>query len=387
VRDAENRAAHRYASRVRLPGFRQGKAPAAMVRKRFAEAIRQEAIESLVQEAFKEVVEREGIKLAGQPHVHDVRFGEGEPLTFDVHVELRPEVSLARTTGFRVSRKMRVVTDEQVREQVEELRDQRATWNPLSDRPMPSDMVTVQLATADESGQMSEGREYRVVLGGGQAIPGIEEIIMEAAPGETIERPVKWPDDFPDEKERGKTKTVRVTLVDVKRKTLPELDDAFAREVGDFDSLDALSGSVREDLTRLAERETDAEVRQALIDEIISANPFDIPPSWVTQLARAYADAYKVPEEDRERFLGEFRPLAERQVRRDLVIETIAEREKLAATEADIDERVAEVARKRGAEPGELYASLQKAGRIRELERSITEDKVFAWLRQQNTIE
>jgi trigger factor len=174
---------------------------------------------------------------------------------------------------------------------------------------------------------------------------------------------------------------------DVKRKALPELDDALAREVGDFDSLDALRTAVREDLSRHAEREADAEVRQKLVDEVIAANPFDVPPSWVNQLVQAYFEAYQIPAEERERFANEFRPMAERQVRRDLVIDTIAQRENLAATESDIDDRVAEIAQKRGADPGAVYASLQKAGRIKELERSITEDKVFGWLMEKNLVE
>jgi trigger factor len=387
VRSAEDRAARRYASQVRVPGFRPGKAPAAMVRKRFADAIRQEAIQSVVQEAFKEVIEREKIELATQPHVHDLKFDEGKPLTFELHLEVRPQIDLPRTTGFRVSRTRREVTDEHVREQLENLREQRATWTPVPEKPRPGDMVTVQLATAGDDGEMGEGKEYRLVLGSGQAIPGIEELIMETAPGATTEHPVKWPDDFPDESQRGKTKMVRVTVNDVKRKALPELDDAFAREVGDFDSLDALSRTVREDLTRHADREADSEVRQQLIDQIIAANPFDIPPSWVNHLVHAYMEAYQIPEQDRERFVAEFRPMAERQVRRDLVIDTVAQREGLAATEADIDARVAELAEKRGANPGQVYASLQKDGRIKELERSITEDKVFNWLLERSTIE
>jgi trigger factor len=386
VTSAEDRAARRYATQVRLPGFRPGKVPAAIVRKRFADAIRQEAIERVVQDAFKEVIEREKLRLAGQPHVHDVHFDEGKPLTFELHVEVRPEVELARTAGFRVPRTARPVTEEQVREQLEHLREQRATWTPVDEKPLPGDMVTVTLATGDDAGELAEGREYRLVLGAGQAIPGIEELIMEAAPGSTSERPVKWPDDFPDEAQRGKTKTVRVTLGEVKRKSLPELDDAFAREVGDFETLDALTGAVREDLAKHGEREAEAEVRQRIIDEIIAANPFEVPQSWVTQLMGAYAEAYKIPEEEQERFSSEFRPVAERQVRRDLVVETIAERESLKATEADIDERVAEVAEKRGANPSQVYASLQKAGRIAELERSITEEKVFRWLMEQNQV-
>jgi trigger factor len=387
VRDAEEQAARRYATKVRLPGFRPGKAPAAMIKKRFADAIRQEMLESLVQEAYKEVLEREKFKLASQPHVHDVKFGDNEPLTFELHLEVRPEIELARTQGFRVSRTERHVTDEQVREQIDQLRDQRASWTPIEDRPAPGDMVTVMLATADENGEMAEGKQYPLVLGAGQAIPGIEELIMEARPGETVERPVKWPDDFPDEAQRSKTKTVRVTLQDVKRKTVPELDDAFAREVGDFDSLDALMKAVRDDLEANAERETESEVRQRLLDDIIGANQFDVPPSWVNQLVDAYANAYQIPEAEKDRFATEFRPMAERQVRRDLVIDTVAERESLTATEADIDDRIAETAAKRNADPGQLYASLQKAGRLKELERNITEDKVFEWLLERNTVE
>jgi trigger factor len=387
VRDAEDKAARRYASSVRLPGFRPGKAPPAMVKKKFADAIRQETLESLVQEAYKEVVEREQLKLASQPHVHDVKFGENEPLTFELHLEVRPEVALQRIQGFRVQRTERHVTDEQVREQVDQVRDQRATWTPVEDKPAPGDMVTVVLATADETGAMPEGKQYPLVLGAGQAIPGIEELIMEAQPGQTVERPVKWPEDFPDEAQRSKTKKVRVTVQDVKRKTLPELDDAFAREVGDFDSIDALRKAVRDDLEANAQRETESEVRQRLLDDIIGANQFDIPPSWVAQLVDAYANAYQIPEGEKDRFTTEFRPMAERQVRRDLVIDTVAERESLTATEADLDDRIAETAAKRGGDPGQLYASLQKAGRLKELERSITEDKVFKWLLERNTVE
>ena len=387
VRTAEDQAARKYASRVRLPGFRPGKAPPAMVRKKFGDAIRQEALESLVQEAYKEVVEREKLKLAGQPHVHDVQFAEGKPLTFDLHLEVRPEITLARTSGFRVTRAMPTITDEQVTEQIENLREQRATWTPIEERPAPQDMVTVELATADENGEIPAGKEYRLVLGTGQAIPGIEEVIMEALPGQTVERPVRWPDDFPDEEQRGKTKMVRVTLRDVKRKSLPPLDDALARDVGDFDSLDAMLTAVREDLKRHAERTADADVRQKLIDEILGANPFDVPPTWVNQLVKAYAEAYQVPTDESGRFADEFRAMAERQVRRDMVIDTLSEQENLKATEADIDERIAEVAKKRNQDPGQVYASLQKANRLSEIERSITEERVFAWLLERNTVE
>jgi len=386
VKDAEDKAARRYASTVRLPGFRPGKAPATVVRKKFGEAIRQEALESLVRDAYEEFVEKESIKVASQPHVHDLKFEEGKPLTFELHLDLRPTINLARTNGFRVQRPKPTVTDEQVTEQLEQIRDEKATWTPVSEKPKPGDMVNVELATASPGDQLNEGKSYPLVLGAGQAIAGIEELIMEATPGETIERPVKWPDDFPDEKQRGQTKTVRITLNEVKRKSVPPLDDALAREVGDFESLDALRTTVRSDLERHAEHEIEANVRQQLIDQIISANAFDIPKSWIQQFVQNYAEAYQVPEDQRDKFAGEFRTLAERQIRRDLVIETIADKESLAATEKDLDDRIAEQAEKRGVNPGQLYAQLEKSGRLKEMERSITEDKVFKWLLERNDV-
>jgi len=243
------------------------------------------------------------------------------------------------------------------------------------------------LASADDAGVIPEGKEYRIVLGGGQALTGIEELIMTLTPGETAERPVKWPDDFPDEAQRSKTKAVRVTLADAKRKALPDLDEGFAREVGEFDSVDALRKAVRDDLEAEATREAEADVRQKLVDEIIGANPFDVPPSWVNQMVSAYLQAYQVPEAEKESFAARFHPMAERQVRRDLIVDTLAEREKLVATEGDIDDRVTELATRRGMDVGQLYASLQKAGRLKEIERGITEEKVFKWLLDQNTVE
>src|SRR5690349_22873991 len=186
VKDAEEKAARRYASTVRLPGFRPGKAPATVERRKFGEAIRQEALESLVRDAYQEFVEKESIKVASQPHVHDLTFEEGKPLTFELHLELRPTIELARTSGFRVTGRKPVVTDDQLAEQLEQIRDQRAQWTPVEDKPMPGDMVNVQLSTGESAETTGEEKSYPLVLGAGQAIPGIEELIMEAKPGETI---------------------------------------------------------------------------------------------------------------------------------------------------------------------------------------------------------
>jgi trigger factor len=386
VASFEDQAARKYATQVRIPGFRPGKAPPSMVRKRFPEAVRQEAIEIVINEAFRVAIEQQGLKLAAQPHVHDLKATPGEALEFELHCEVRPELALDRVDGFTITRKENVVTDELIEEQIERIRDQKAQWTPVEEKAAPGDMVTVSLATADADGTLPEGKEYRIVLGGGQAIPGIEEVIMETVPGATTEKSVRWPDDFPDETQRGTTKLVRVAVKDVKKKTLPALDDAFAREVGDFDTVQALRDAVRTDMTEHAKREADADVKGQLIEQIIEANPFDVPKAWVMQMVDGYMQMYGVPEQQRQSFAQEFMPMAERQVRRDLVIDTLAERESLQASAADVDARIEELAKARNADPGQVYAQLQKSGRLTEIERELTEERVFAWLLEKNPV-
>ncbi len=386
VSAAEDKAARKYAAKVNLPGFRQGKAPAAVVRKKFAEAIRQEALEALVNDAFKQVVADDSLKLAAQPHVHDLKFEPGSDLTFELHFEVRPDVVLDKVEGFSIMRNEPAVTDDAVTEQIDRLREQKATWTPVTEKALPGDMVAVLLSTSEADGTLPEGREYRITLGGGQAIPGIEELIMEAAPGETVERPVKWPEDFPDESQRGVSKLTRVTLTEVKRKLLPDLDDALAREVGDFDSVAALTEGVRTDMAAHFKREADSEVRAKLIEQVIEANPFEVPDAWVNQLIEGYGRMYQIPEAELSRFSEEFRPMAARQVQRDVIIDTLAERESLKASESDIDAKIEELAKARNVDPGQVYSQLQKGGRLPEIERELTEERVFTWLLERNTV-
>jgi trigger factor len=175
-------------------------------------------------------------------------------------------------------------------------------------------------------------------------------------------------------------------VTEVKRKSLPALDDAFAREVGDFDTIEALRTAVKTDMGEHAKREAEAEVRGQLVEQIITANPFDVPKAWVMQLVDGYMQMYGVPDAQKETFAREFVPMAERQVRRDLIVDAIAEREGLTASASEVDAKVEELAKSRNADPGQVYAQLQKNGRLTELEREITEEKVFSWLLEKNPV-
>jgi trigger factor len=386
LEQAETRAAQEFAKRARLPGFRKGKAPLPVVRRRYADAIREQVLREVISDSWKATLDREKLDPIADPHVHGLKFQDGAPLTFELHVELKPVLTLDRIGGFTLTRAVRPVPDEAVDGQIDDLRRQRGAWVPVTgERAKPGELATVTLATLGE-GESSEPKEYRVVIGQGQAIPDIEEQIMRLLPGEATEADVRFPDDFPDAAKRGTTRRVRIGVQDVKRQELPPLDDGFAREVGDFDSLDALRAAVRHDLELEARREADADVRRQLIEQIVAANAVPAPRALTDRLIGAYARAYQVPDERLEGFAGEFRPLAESQVRRDLVLDHVAKAQQLRATEEELDGRVAEVARRRNAQPGEVYGQLQKAGQLKELEQRITEDKVWDYLLSQSTI-
>jgi trigger factor len=387
VREAEARALKYYAKRARLPGFRPGKAPDTVVRKRFGDAIRQTVLEEVIRESWETAKTSESLKPITDPAIRNLKFEDGSPIEFELHVEVRPELKLDRIGGFKLERRVAPVPDSAVEEQLARIQEHKAAWIPVEGvKPSPGQMVRVEVAPV-ENGVAGTAQPHDLVLGENQAIPELEEQIMRLLPGESAETDVRFPEDHPDESRRGQTRRVRISLHEVKRQELPPLDDALAREAGDFESLDALRAAIRQDLEREAGREADAEVRQKLLAEIVDANRVQAPHSLVHRLLHGYAEMYKVPQEQLAGFEQQFHPIAENQVKRDLVLDAIVETHGLRATEAELDERVNAIASARGTPAGQLYASLQKANRLQELERSVTEGKVFDFLLKQSTIE
>jgi trigger factor len=387
VREAEARALKYYARRARLPGFRPGKAPETVVRKRFGDAIRQTVLEEVIRESWETAKTSESLKPITDPAIRNLKFEEGSPIEFELHVEVRPELKLDRIGGFRLERRVVPVPDKAVDEQLARIQEHKAAWIPVDgSKPAPGQMVRVEVAPV-ENGVAGPSQPHDLVLGENQAIPELEEQIMSLLPGESTEAEVRFPNDHPDEARRGQTRRVRIALHEVKRQELPPLDDALAREAGDFESLDALRAVIREDLEREASREADGEVRQQLLAQIVEANRVEAPHSLVHRLIHGYAEMYKVPEAQFPGFEQQFHQVAETQVKRDLVLDALVETHGLRATEAELDERINTIAAARGAPAGQVYASLQKANRLQELERSITEGKVFDFLLKQSTIE
>ncbi len=391
--------ASQIASGARLPGFRKGKLPQRVIEQRFGPSILQETMDRLIQEAFREALEAEALTPISQGQVGNVKYDEGSDLEFEVEFEVQPQVSLERVSGFTVSRPTNEITDEDVTSVLERLRDERGEWETIEGtRPDYGDQVEVEITALDEQeeGKDAEGRTYRFVIGEGQAIPAIEEAILTLEVGAEGEFDVAFPDDFPDEERRGESRRLLIRLMNAQAKKLPELDDEFAKGVGEFESMDALRVRVREDLKADVEQRSTAEVRRQLVEQIIEANPFEVPGSMVDRYLD-YMTGHSHDGEEKHRHSPEeeerlatvregLRPQAEWGLKRMMVVERIAEQEGLSATQDEIDAKVEELATRHERTPSEVWIQLEKSGQLEVLEREITEDRVFGFLLEQNTV-
>ncbi|MEX2531183.1 MAG: trigger factor [Gemmatimonadota bacterium] len=380
-------AIRKLSSRVNIPGFRAGKVPASVVEKRFGPAVEQEVLDRVIGEAYRGALQQNELRPISEGQVGEVDYEPDTDLAFAISFDVAPSVELSRLTGFQVRRPVIEVGGGQVDEVIERLSEQHGTWEPREEgTPEEGDMVSVRILRLAEDAD-GDPRSYEFTLGKGEAIPDVEAAIRTLEVGGEGEFTVSFPDDFPTEERRGETDELRIFLDGRKALQRPDLDDDFAAQVGEFESMESLRARIREDLEKEAEEESRAAMRGDLLEQILAANPFEIPDTMVDQYIRsAVGGNDEIPAEELAKLREEVRPQAERAVKRFLVVDEIARTRELTATEDEVDERVEAIAERTGATPNEVYARLQKSGALERLEREITEKKVFEFLEGESTI-
>jgi trigger factor len=384
-------AVQRLARRVRLPGFRQGRVPAAVMEKRFGPAIEQEAVEKVIGDAYRQALESEGLQPITQASIDDIEYEPGTDLRFKVELEVRPEVELERVGGFTVVREQPAIADAQVDDVLQRLREEHAVWKVKEgEAPVAGDMATVEITPLDEatSAEPREPRRYQIVIGEGQALPAVEDAIRTLKGGEEGDFEVELPENAEDPAGPVRPHRMHIRVLDVKAPELPEPTDEFAAALGEFGSLEELRSRIRADLENEASREAERGVRTQLMEQVLQHNPFEVPGSMVrgylerVMPAREGADAERVEEARMQMW-----PAAEQALKRMLVMERVAEMEALRATPAELDERIDQLVERLGRPRGEVLGQLRKSGRLDELEQEITEDKVFDYLKSLSDVQ
>ena len=388
VQKERKQIASQFAKQVKMPGFRKGKVPSSVVEKQYGPSIDQETIERMVNSAYQEALQEHAFDPISQASVENVDYEADADLTFEVEFEVRPELELERLGGFTVTEPASDVDEEDVDRVVNRLREQNATWTPVEDgTPGEGDRVQVEITPLHlEDESEPEPRQYEVVLGSGEILDDIDQAIRTLEPDDEEEFTIELPGD--EDGEGQEEHRIRLKLISAEHPELPEEDDAFATELGDFESMEALRDRIRDDLREEAEREADREVRRQLIKNILEANPFEPPPSLVDQyldnLMQAPDDADPTEVANAKQ---QARPAAEHAVRRMLVIDRVAELENLRATEEDVNARVAEIAADNDMKEAEVRRQLAQSGRLQALASDLMEKRVFEYLKSLSTIE
>ena len=387
VQTERRRITGELASRLKLPGFRKGRVPAAVVEKKYGPALNREALDKLIGDAYREALSQNELNPISEGEVGNVQYEPEEDLTFSISFDVRPEIDISRLGGFKVKRPSVEGLDEKLQQVLERLREQNGTWQAFEGgSPEDGDMVSVEIERLEEDGE-GVTRPYEFVLGGGDAILDIEEAIKTLEIGAGGEFVVRFPDDFPNEERRGQEEHLRIRLASRSKLELPELNDEFAKNLGELESLDDLSEKVRSDLQREAEDQVEGMVRGKLLDSILEANPFTVPVSMVNRYVESLlGNPEDVPPEKWQEAAEQVTPQAEMAVKIILLIDRVADSEGLQATEEELDSRIEEIAEKAGENPAKVYANLQKSERLEALEREITERKVFDFLKGQSEI-
>lgn len=376
-----------YARRARVPGFRPGKVPLQMVRTMFAKEVAEDVRERVVSRFYQEAAQQKGLHPLGNPVLEDVQHAAGEAFRFRTTFEVLPEIKLKAWRGVEARRASPKVGDEDVARALEELRQRRARLVAVDPRPAETGDVVV----AEVDGQPAGGEPFHrdrtlIELGSPDNLAPFNERLVGLAPGQEAEFAADYAADYPAPELAGRRVEYRLKVHEIKRRELPALDDEFAKDLGEFDDLEALRGRVRQDLEARKRGENERIVRQTVLDRVLLENPVLLPDVLVEQelhqrledlvrgliLQGMKPDELKLDwEELRKRQEGPARKI----VHARLVLDALAASEGLVVDDAELEARLRLEAEHAGESPARVRAKLEKSGGVQALRTQLLREK------------
>ncbi len=382
---------------VTRPGFRKGHVPTAIVERDFADRIQSGALEEFIPAVCDQAITRASLDVISSPRVRNLVLDDPEVVRFDVELEVRPQVTLGELEGLSASRPLMPIDDTHVDRALEEIRGGHAQFVAVEREARDGDIVLVSYVPLDEAGQPRTAQRVEnqpFELGAHTVVEEFESAVRGRNAGDTAEVSIQYPDDYGDADLAGKRVAFLLTLQAVKEKRLPELDDEFGRDLG-AESLADLRTRVRSDLERRSRDESERELRESMVDALIAAHPFEVPASmaeryrdamWTDYEERARRAGQEVDDEQRQRFQEAMQPVADRAVRRGLLLDAVSEQQHLGASEEDVDRWIDEKVEAGGSGATEVRAFFAERTRRRRLKNELTENKVFEFLQSRANI-
>ena len=403
------RVARGFGRSARIPGFRPGKAPATLVRQRYKDQILHDVMHEMVPRAIEEALRDKGIEPLETPSVRDVSLAEGEPLRFTAAFETVPPIEALDYATFTIRRSPIEVGDEAVARTLERLRERAARFEPVEGRPAAiGDFVAADLtrtvlrqgpeaAAAEQRTRTERHPDVTIEIGSQANPPGFDDSLVGSEPGAEKTFTVTFPPDYAIEEMRGVEVEYTAAVKGVRRKVLPALDDEFAKDLGEFESLEALRSRVGDDLKRDAELGQEREIRNDLLRQVASRAPFEAPKGLVErELDRRTEEFVRRLVENRvdprkagidwEQFREEQLDPARQTVKGMLVLDDVARREGITVTEGDVEAELERLASRTGRTVAEVRARLEKDGTIGQFYGGLRREKTVAFLLSRATI-
>ena len=398
--DAEiDRVARGYSKQARLPGFRPGKVPSNIIKQRFREQIHHDVMHDLIPRAVEEALQERGIEPVATPDIKDVSLSEGQPLKFTAAIETVPPFDPGDLSTISLRQQSSTVAEDAVEKTLERLRERAAKHESVEGRPVAEgDTAVLDLDRTDPDGKVDHHEAVSVELGAAGNPPGFDQNLLGLNADDEKTFVVHFPEDYAVKDMANTDVTYTAKVKEIRRKVLPALDDEFAKDVGDFDSLAALRDRVRTDMQADAEHHAKQHVRNDLLKQLGQRIAFELPSSLVDreidrrleELARRLMDQNVDPRKagiDWAQFREAQREPARDAVASALVLDEIARRENLTVAPEDVDKEVAQFAERSGRTPAALRAQLEKEGGLARLAAGLRREKAvdFAMSRAKMT--
>ena len=393
-----DRVAKDYSRSARIPGFRPGKAPARVIKQRYRDQILHDVAHDLIPRAIDNALRERGVEAVEPPDVRDVTVDEGQPLTFTASFDTVPPFETGDYAGVSLKRAAAQVDEQAVDLALQRLRDRAARFEAVEGRGLDhGDTVTVDLERKDPDGKTDKHDNVSIELGAKANPPGFDEQLLGLTAGQTKTFTVRFPADYTIGELANTEVEYTVAAKELRRRVLPELDDEFAKDMGEFETLDALRARVREDLEHEARHSAERDVRADMMKQLAARVPFDVPPSLVEReldrrledFARRLMDQKIDPRQagiDWDAFRESQREVAREAVAGAIYLDEVARREKLDATTEEIDQEVERWAAGSGRTPAAVRAALEKEGGISRIAAGLRREKSIDFVRTRATI-
>jgi trigger factor len=392
VERAWERAYGRVQKQARLPGFRKGHVPRSLVKLHFSDDVRRDVAEHLIPDVYRQAISKAKIDPVNEPDLQEVTLEEGAPLSFVAVVEVKPTITLADDyAGVAVQHAPAPVTDDEVDGTLEQMREQHAEFRAVERAAASGDLVIVDYTLAPDAHDPTTATGYHFEIGSGAVLPEIDQAAVGMRAGEEREVALRFADDHRIESLRGKSGTARLKVVEVKEKMLPTLDDDFAKTLGDFDTLAAVRAELRRQLEARRAADDRRQIEDKVVDALLARQDFTVPGAMVMRqithqvehardrMRREGMDPDRI-QWDYGKLITELRPGAEKAVKRTLLLEAIADREAIEATDDDVDAEVDRIAAASQRPAPAVRRMMEKSGDLEALRHGLRERKTLDFL-------